>query len=102
MVQKNASPIQGLFLLVDRKSDEGLMRWTDELLRRKIPALVLADGHTVTHNPSLIQSIADQQFDVGCKPKQCLKQRGGATHDKSNKEPPKKAESDVEKTGNGE
>jgi hypothetical protein len=66
MTKHIAKPMLGMFLVVDRKSDEGLSRWTRELVRRKIPALVLADGHTVTQNPQFIKSIADEGFDIGC------------------------------------
>ena len=65
MTKNTTKPIKGLFLLVDRKSEEGITRWTDELVCRKIPALVMADGHTITTNPDLIKRIADKHLDVG-------------------------------------
>ncbi|MBN2060994.1 MAG: hypothetical protein JW882_11335 [Deltaproteobacteria bacterium] len=63
---EHASPVKGMFLLIDRKSDEGLSRWVEELYNRKMPALIMADGHTVNKNPDLIKSISDRYFDVGC------------------------------------
>lgn len=66
MADKTKTPIKGMFLLVDRKSDDGLNRWADELVRRKIPALVMADGHTLVHKPDLMKRIADMHLDLGC------------------------------------
>jgi hypothetical protein len=66
MAEKIKKPIKGMFLLVDRKSDEGLNRWVDELQRRKIPALLMADGHTLVQKPDLIKRIADKPLDIGC------------------------------------
>jgi hypothetical protein len=66
MTQNKKKSIQGLFLLVDRKCDDGLIRWINELDRRKMPALVMADGHTVNTKPDLIKRVAEKNFDVGC------------------------------------
>ncbi len=65
MVNKGSKQMPGMFLLIDRKSDQGLIRWIEELERRKIPALVLADGHTIYHNPDLVKSVAKKGLDVG-------------------------------------
>ena len=65
-MKQNEVPIKGLFLLVDRKSDDGLIRWIDELDRRNIPALVMADGYTASAKPELIKRVAEKNFDVGC------------------------------------
>ena len=63
---EHATPVKGMLLLIDRKSDEGLSRWTEELHKRKMPALILADGYTINKNPDLIKSVADYRFDMGC------------------------------------
>jgi hypothetical protein len=65
MVNENSKQMQGMFLLIDRKSDQGLTRWIGELKRREIPALVLADGHTIYNNPDLVKSVAEKGLDVG-------------------------------------
>ncbi len=65
-METNEAPVKGLFLLVDRKSDEGLSRWTTELEKRQMPALIVADGHTINNNPELIKRVADGGFDMGC------------------------------------
>ncbi|MBW2097071.1 MAG: hypothetical protein JRI80_19615 [Deltaproteobacteria bacterium] len=65
MRNKNSKPVQGMFLLIDRKSDQGLIRWVRELEKRNIPALVLADGHTIHKNPDLVKRVADKGLDVG-------------------------------------
>ena len=63
---EHAGPIEGLMLIVDRKSDEGLSRWAEELYKRQIPALILADGHTINESPDLIRRVASSPFDMGC------------------------------------
>lgn len=65
-METNEAQVKGLFLLVDRKSDEGLSRWTTELEKRQMPALIVADGHTINNNPELIKRVAGGGFDMGC------------------------------------
>ncbi len=57
--------IQGLFLLVDRRKEKGLIRWLNYLSENDMPALVMADGATVENQPELIKEIVKRNFDVG-------------------------------------
>ncbi len=57
--------MQGLFLLVDRKSEKGLIRWLDRLNENNIPALVMADGATIENQPGIIKEAVSKNFDVG-------------------------------------
>lgn len=66
VMNQNPKPIQGMFLLVDRKSEDGMRRWLDELQNRKMPALVAADGWTISRKPDLVRRMADIGLDVGC------------------------------------
>ncbi|MFC1863685.1 hypothetical protein ACFL1Z_07005 [Thermodesulfobacteriota bacterium] len=65
MAEGAATSIQGLFLLVDRKTEEGFSRWLSEIERRKMPALIMADGYTMAKNPNLIKRSADMNLDLG-------------------------------------
>ena len=65
MAEGAATSIQGLFLLVDRKTEEGFNRWLSEIERRKMPALIMADGYTMAKNPNLIKRSADMNLDLG-------------------------------------
>jgi hypothetical protein len=65
-METHEAQVKGLFLLVDRKSDEGLSRWTAELEKRHMPALIVADGHTINNNPELVKRVAGGGFDMGC------------------------------------
>ncbi len=64
-MNNNNKPIQGLFLLVDRRTEKGLIRWLDYLSQNEMPALVLADGATVENQPELIKEIVKRNFDMG-------------------------------------
>ncbi len=64
----NSSPkrIQGLFLVLDRRVDEGLENWRNELLKRDMPAVILLDDSTIDNNTELVQRISRDHFDIGC------------------------------------
>ena len=65
MAGSAANSIQGMFLLVDRRTEEGFSRWLSEIERRKMPALIMADGYTMDKNPHLIKRSADMNLDLG-------------------------------------
>jgi hypothetical protein len=58
--------IQGLFLVLDRRVDEGLENWRNELLKRDMPAVILLDDYTIDNNTELVQRISRDHFDIGC------------------------------------
>lgn len=65
-MKNRLKPVQGMLLLIDRKSDTGMIRWIEELDRREMPALVMVDGHTLNTNPALIERIdREETIDVG-------------------------------------
>ena len=64
MGKKKSKRIQGMFLLIDRKSDKGLVHWIEDLEKRKIQALVLVDGHTIHHKKDLVKRVAEKGLDV--------------------------------------
>jgi hypothetical protein len=56
----------GLFLVIDRKNEKGLIRWVDELESRKIPAVILLDEYMVDAHSSLVKNIAQRGFEICC------------------------------------
>jgi hypothetical protein len=58
--------IQGLLLVLDRRVDEGLENWRNELLKRDMPAVILLDDYTIENKAELTQRISQDHFDIGC------------------------------------
>jgi peptidoglycan/xylan/chitin deacetylase (PgdA/CDA1 family) len=58
--------IQGLFLVLDRRVDEGLENWRNELLKRDMPAVILLDDYTIDNKTELVHRISRDHFDIGC------------------------------------
>jgi len=65
MVNGEFSRSIGFFLLIDRRNEKGLKHWADELEKRNIPAVILADDYTLSTYPSLVKSMAEQGLDIG-------------------------------------
>jgi hypothetical protein len=65
-VSNSPKRIQGLFLVLDRRVDEGLENWSNELLKRDMPAVILLDDYTIEHNAALVQRISRDHVDIGC------------------------------------
>ena len=57
--------IKGLFLVIEPKNERGLRHWADELQRRNIPAIMLADEYTLKHHLDLLKKIAGAGLEVG-------------------------------------
>ncbi len=58
--------IEGVLLLLDRKNMIGLHHWADELERRRIPALIQIDQHTIENSPDIIKDLSERGFEIGC------------------------------------
>ena len=55
-----------MLLLIDRKNEVGMNRWIDELAKRELPAVVLADGYSLYASPGLITQVAGiNTIDIG-------------------------------------
>ena len=59
------SKINGMFLVIERKNERGLRHWADELQKRHIPALILADEYTLEQHLDLLKDIAGAGFEIG-------------------------------------
>lgn len=65
MLDDESTRIKGLFLIIDRRNDKGLVHWAGELEKRKIPAVILVDEYTVDNNYSLVRDISERGFEIG-------------------------------------
>jgi hypothetical protein len=65
MANQKSSRIMGLFLIIDRHVDKGLMHWADELEKRNIPAVILIDDYMLDHHSTRIKLLAEKGFDIG-------------------------------------
>ncbi|MBW1945132.1 MAG: hypothetical protein JRJ51_20195 [Deltaproteobacteria bacterium] len=65
MADHQKGKINGMFLVVERKNDRGLRHWADELQRRHIPAVILADEYTLDNHLDLLKDIAGAGFEIG-------------------------------------
>ena len=57
--------IKGMFLVIERKNERGLRHWADELQKRHIPAVVLADEYTLDNHLDLLKKIAGAGLEIG-------------------------------------
>ncbi len=65
MANHQQDKINGMFLVIERKNDRGLRHWADELQRRHIPAVILADEYTLDNHLDLLKDIAGAGFEIG-------------------------------------
>ena len=65
MTDEKFNRIKGLFLVIDRRNERGLTHWVEELGKREIPAVILADALTLDKSGSLIKEISEKGFEVG-------------------------------------
>ena len=65
MFKNKVVQIEGMFLIIERRSAKGLKHWGDELERRGIPAVIQVDAYMVDENCSVIKNLSDRGFELG-------------------------------------
>lgn len=65
MAEDRSSRIAGLFLIIDRRNEKGLIHWADELKEREIPSVILVDEYILDNNCELVGEISKKGFDIG-------------------------------------
>ena len=65
MPNSNPKQTDGMLLVLDRQNVRGLKHWADELTRRNMPACIVIEKVMAEQYGSLIQEIAEREFEVG-------------------------------------
>jgi hypothetical protein len=65
IMSRRLNRMEGLFFILDRKNEQGLAHWSEELRKRGIPGVILLDEYTVDNHRYLVRNISKQGFDIG-------------------------------------
>ncbi|NWF91612.1 MAG: hypothetical protein HXY46_01740 [Syntrophaceae bacterium] len=64
MEERKAGPMEGLFLIIDHANPKGLKHWTEELERRRIPAVIQTNERMLTDNGEMIGNLSIKGFEI--------------------------------------
>lgn len=56
--------IEGMLLILDRRSPKGLKHWGNELEKMKIPAVIQVDSFMIEEHGELLKELAGKGFDI--------------------------------------
>lgn len=65
MIDSEPARIDGAFFLIDRNNDKGLKHWCGELEKRRIPAVIQINEHTLDNSCDLVKELSGRGFEIG-------------------------------------
>jgi len=57
--------IEGMFVLIEREEVKGLEQWSNELERRRMPAVVMVSEGVIDSKCNLIKTLSEKGFEIG-------------------------------------